>query len=617
MSFLIRQISRTADGREIVRPKVVETSQLIVGRDPSTDIHLPDLGVTLRHAVIQSLGGSRVEIAAAAGLPFDVNGKQTERTEIDAARGADVRLGAHVLSFSKGEGEDAGRVVISVERVGAVSDASEAKDEARAFSLAGVAPPKRATAWTLALLILAVFLVWPLYAFYSNHTAPGEAAMRPAAFHADEMWSSGHLSLVHSNLENDCKACHTQPGVAVRDTACVACHTAIHDHADPRRLAAARTMPGFGDRVQNAVASAFNKPEGACVDCHTEHEGRNAMPVTEQRFCSNCHGTLNERLTDTRILNASDFGTDHPEFRPAIMTDPGAARPTVRRLSLEARPLEDNGLKFPHEIHLVKTGSVARMAQSFGGLYGFGERGLACANCHVPDSSGARFQPITMEQNCGMCHSLAFDQIGGTIRTLRHGDVDQTIADIRAFYRSTGPVRPINFGGQSRRRPGEAMQAATFAEYNRAAAERPGRAEAAVRAVFSQGGACFDCHSVTQPGQNGNPTWGIVPVRQPMRYMQLGWFDHKAHETETCESCHAARTSTNAQDVLLPKIESCRECHGGEGAAKAVPSSCAMCHDYHMDAGAPQQVRDERTRGRLIDSTGRAAAASRSAAQRR
>ena len=83
--------------------------------------------------------------------------------------------------------------------------------------------------------------------------------------------------------------------------------------------------------------------------------------------------------------------------------------------------------------------------------------------------------------------------------------------------------------------------------------------------------------------------------------MSKGWFDHKAHETESCESCHAARTSHTAADVLLPKIESCQRCHGGEDSHKSVPSSCAMCHDYHMDATAPLMIRESRVRGKKLE----------------
>jgi len=76
-------------------------------------------------------------------------------------------------------------------------------------------------------------------------------------------------------------------------------------------------------------------------------------------------------------------------------------------------------------------------------------------------------------------------------------------------------------------------------------------------------------------------------VNQPMRYMKNGWFDHAAHKTESCESCHAAPKSSKASDLLLPGISSCRDCHGGEKAKADVPSSCALCHSYHAGDGAP------------------------------
>lgn len=595
MSFIVRQISRTADGREIVRPRTFEAGEIGIGRDAASDIHLPDLAVALHHAVIRAAGPGRIEIVSIAGLPMDVNGRTTTTETIEVARGGNIRIGSHLLTVSAGEGEEAGDTVIAVERVGALSEASEAKDEQRAFSLAGVAPGRRTMAWTLAVLVLLAFLAWPIWSFATNEYAQA-GERRPVAFHADEMWSSGKLSLAHANLENNCQACHVKPGEAVRDESCVACHSTLHDHADPRRLAAATPSPGAGAKFQRAVAGMFGIPPGRCAACHTEHEGAKAMPVTEQRFCSDCHSGMDQRLTDTAVLNASDFEKDHPQFRPAVMTSP-SPRPVVQRLSLDARPLENHGLKFPHDIHLSKTGGVARMAQTMKVEYGFGDN-LVCADCHVPDPSGARFVKVTMEQNCQMCHSLAFDRVGDTIRTLRHGDPKQVVADLRAFYRSTGPVAPINLGGQARRRPGDAMVMRTSAAFNMAAAARPARADAAIRAVFSEGGACFDCHSVTPPSAPGAVDWGIVPVRLPERYMQKGWFDHKSHETESCESCHAAGASASATDVMLPKIASCRTCHGGERTAKSVPSSCAMCHDYHMDGQAPLMVRNMRDKGK-------------------
>jgi predicted CXXCH cytochrome family protein len=78
-----------------------------------------------------------------------------------------------------------------------------------------------------------------------------------------------------------------------------------------------------------------------------------------------------------------------------------------------------------------------------------------------------------------------------------------------------------------------------------------------------------------------------------MRYMMHGWFDHSAHATQTCASCHAAATSTKATDLLLPGLKSCRTCHGGEASAAKVPSSCAMCHSYHAKQEAPWKPRHD------------------------
>ncbi|MDB5683359.1 MAG: hypothetical protein JWM75_1057 [Sphingomonas bacterium] len=606
MSFILRQVSRSAEGREIVRTRtIVETgieTEIEIGRDPNCEIHLADLAVTLHHARIRRLSPGRIEIVATANLPFDVDGRSTERAEIEVARGASIRMGAHSLAISAGE--QAGDVAITIERVEALSDASQARDEGRLFSLRGVAPGKRASAWVFALLVLVAALGWPLWSFYSYHdenmaqalaATRSPAALRPAGFHADEMWSSGKLSRAHANLEGNCQACHVKPFESVRDDTCTACHAKVHDHADPRRLAAARPEPAPGAKFQLAVANAFNKPEGGCVECHTEHEGAGTMPATAQRFCSDCHGALDQKLRDTKLQNAGDFGTSHPEFRPAIVTNPTGPKPILQRVSLAATPAEESGLKFPHALHLSKTNGVARMAQTMAAEQNFGN-GLDCKDCHIPDSGGTRFQQVDMEKDCAMCHSLAFDRIQGTVRTLRHGDPKAVVADLRAFYRSTAPSRPISLGGMARRRPGDFAAYRTAQDYRLGATSRPGGADGAIRAVFSPGGACFDCHQVVQPSQTKTGTYGVVPVHLPDRYMMKGWFDHAAHDTETCVSCHAAKTSTKSADLLLPNIASCRTCHGGESAHKEVPSSCAMCHDYHVTGGAPASIRQDRKR---------------------
>lgn len=591
MSFIVKYRSTTSGGREIVRPNAVEKDEVTVGRSAECDIVLTDLGVTPHHATLRRTSDTQLGVEGEKSLPLLINNRSKKRGTINIRRGGSIRIGPHRLTIQAGEGEEAGAVVIFVDR----DEIVEKAQAGELFSLRGKVPGKRISAWTFSILILAACLAWPIWTFYQTRAQE----TRADSYHADTMWISGPLSEHHANLANDCQACHQQAFVSVRDSACTECHTDVPDHAEAADMAVAEPDPGAWRGFLLAVGDAFNRPRRSCASCHLEHEGSGAMAPAPQQFCSDCHTDLDARLTDTALLNAHDFGSDHPEFRPRIMTTPGDISGSIaryRRISLEDNPRENTGLKFPHELHLSRTNGVARMGQRLSARYGFGEA-LECADCHVPTPDGARFEPITMEANCQMCHSLAFDVIGGTIRTLRHGEPEMVAADIRAFYRGTGPRRPIDLSGMERRRPGEGNRSRSVGRYQFAAGRRFGRADAAIRAAFTEGGTCFDCHETRRTASRQAP-YDIVPVRQIGRYMHLGWFDHKAHETEDCSSCHAADTSETSADVLLPGIDSCRECHvGAAGDDDLIASTCAMCHSYHQGDGAPYLVRARNVRG--------------------
>ena len=109
--------------------------------------------------------------------------------------------------------------------------------------------------------------------------------------------------------------------------------------------------------------------------------------------------------------------------------------------------------------------------------------------------------------------------------------------------------------------------------------------------------------------------FGIRPVAFPTRYMLHGWFDHRAHQivqrpgqrqlegSAACLSCHRADASSDSGDLLLPNMASCRDCHGGETSRLPVESTCAMCHDYHMDEGVPARLLRQQVRGRRWTTT--------------
>jgi hypothetical protein len=565
MTFRLRQIEVTAAGREIVRDRDVAKPQLTVGRAAENDIHLPDLAIEPSHATIAAAGDSRIEVKALGTLGFALDGAAVTEAVIDARSGAELRFGSFRITVSR---EEDGAVLLLIR---AVADAGGKGDleEKLGFSLAGILPGKRKASWIAVAVIVLLFLFLPIGSYLSRG-ATGTVI-------GDSSWSTGKLSLAHHSLEGKCESCHVRAFVSVRDETCLSCHKTVGDHAAHPRLAEARSGAPFGTKILAAVAHTFGKEgPGSCASCHVEHEGVTRMAAPAQQFCADCHAALKENVPDTLLGDAGDFGTRHPQFTPAVVTDPFAGKRTP--VSLDANPHENSGLTFPHKLHLDKLGGVARMAASIGSERGYGAKGLECSDCHHPTEDGLRFKPIEMERDCEGCHSLAYDKVGTIFRRLRHGDVEQMIADLSV---SRNFDRPVVTG---RERPGDYAEGRPY----HFAFSAPAYNTALIGRALSRDGVCGECHTPTF--ENGMPN--VVPVTLVSRYMQQGWFDHNAHKQEKCTSCHMAEKSSSSADLLLPGIKSCRTCHLGEDAANAeVPSGCAMCHSYHPPFAAPGRDR--------------------------
>jgi predicted CXXCH cytochrome family protein len=221
--------------------------------------------------------------------------------------------------------------------------------------------------------------------------------------------------------------------------------------------------------------------------------------------------------------------------------------------------------------------------------------GLDCSDCHRPQASGVRYLPVEMERDCASCHSLAFRRENGAVRTLAHGDEAAVVRQLRGFYGGRLAPLPPSLRPLARRVPGTAPRAREQIQFEWGAGA-PG-ADAAVRATFSRGGACYGCHTIDSPGA-GSLAYRIRPVAFPMRYLRHGWFDHRPHAKQGCADCHAAATSSSSSDLLIPGLATCRSCHGGEQTSKPVASSCAMCHNYHLKEGAPTMIVRGLTAGR-------------------
>ncbi|MDX2234083.1 MAG: cytochrome c3 family protein [Hyphomonadaceae bacterium] len=626
MTATLRFVTRRANGRETVRTVETASNLLAVGRAPECDIHLPDLRVALRHAQITVVSGGFV-IDASGDNVFSVNRRSVRKLEGRLGAPAAAQFGPYTLTFS----EAAGRLVIDIERVQQTA-AAAAPDADAVFSLKSTWLSKRAASWAAALLVGAVFLAFPL----ASYTMKPNAVAPAARIQAGQLWLSGELSDPHKLLAGDCSACHEAAFVSVRDETCVGCHEDTAHHAKPDRMTLARGAPSMVQRGLRTVADTFNKPAGRCAECHAEHNGADGVAPADAQSCTTCHDGMQARLPDAAVHDASDFGRDHPEFRPTLVAVADPKAPTLTRqwtvpdldrarkereallkppagaaacdgfaagqpnfrglphpgagagLPESARAGDDSGLVFPHDVHLAKDGCVASLAQRLDA--GFGDQ-LACADCHTPTESGAGFLPVSMEKSCASCHSLVFETVGGLTRTLPHGQTNAVIATLLDFYQARVVGAALGGeGAEDRRRPGAAAQrTAGFREA--AFAQASGRAAARVRAVFAEGGACYGCHEITPPTAPERLDFAVAPVTLRDTFLPKGVFDHGAHEIGdlACADCHAAETSRTSADVLVPSIAGCQDCHGGEHAMAKVQSSCVMCHGFHAeDPAAPK-----------------------------
>ena len=625
MSFTLRQVTRRAGGGDIVRARPIAAAEPVVGRGADCDIQIADLAVSLRHARLRQSGPGRVEIQSLGALAVEIDGRFPRQADLTLARSPKIVLGSHELRLTAGEAP--GEVVVTVARAERRRGGSAAGDEAAVFSPPAAVFGKRRLAWALGLGILLACLAAPMAAFFLHQ--------RHGVIHPDQQWSSGPLSSVHGFLRGDCQACHRQAFVAVRDEACAACHGAnrdrasilrtarevrlaggpfapalIRDHAAHDRLFAATPLPAkLGPRIEAMFARAFHHSNDRCASCHLEHltaDGRRRAvatvggPPRKKPFlvnvesCVDCHAGLKARLGATTLLDTPDWGR-HPDFRPLIVVADRGGRPLLRRIALARRPLDHTGLAFSHRLHLGPAGFVARMALELGRRRGYGEP-LACANCHHPDGVGRSFAPVEMTRDCSACHSLAFAGPRSALRNLPHGSVKAVVAELEAFYagRRTGPAP----GLAGRRRPPGIAAEIRWA-WRPVGPPGPPSAQAAraVRAAFAPSGVCAYGHAIGRGGGPATLGFTVTPVHLTARYLPRGAFDHalRAHHLDAagrpaCATCHGARASDRAGDILIPRIAACAACHGRAKpqAARdtqtgvAASAACGECHSYHV-----------------------------------
>lgn len=399
-------------------------------------------------------------------------------------------------------------------------------------------PPFRRRLWLLSLGVPSLALLWLAW-----QGLVGD----------QEVYSSGPVSAAHAVMGEQCGVCHVARagvfGREVNDQACLACHDGP---------------------LHNAKQSFTPR----CALCHVEHLGSRRLAHTSDRACTQCHARLQTKNGPTEFDTAIyGFNDRHPEFAAlrSGRSDPGT-------------------LKLNHEVHLKPD------------LRGpEGPVQMECADCHRPPAvyepwpyGEVEFRPVRALQNkdplaavlpsaymapiayakqCAACHPLRFDE--RFPEPVPHKEPEIIRAFVVKKFREYIARHPAELGRASRPRrrlPGDPLpklpRARTPEQW---VAERVAEAE---RLLWHK--ACKECHSLSYPA-------GQVPqVAKPVmavRWLPHAVFDHEPHRMLACTACHAAApTSRDTQDVLLPSIQTCRQCHRpGKGAE----ARCFECHRYH------------------------------------
>jgi hypothetical protein len=206
---------------------------------------------------------------------------------------------------------------------------------------------------------------------------------------------------------------------------------------------------------------------------------------------------------------------------------------------------------------------------------------------------------ISFDRHCRDCHSLGFDERLPNTQ-LPHGDSETIYPLLFAEYSKLLLLENGEALEDSKnvlRAMPQGTELPTAKDLSPEAIKVQKAARLAEEEVFTRTG-CYLCHTYSEKPVSelrGDQTrYLITKPNVPAVWLTKARFDHGAHENISCESCHEkTRTSTETSEVLLPGIETCRDCHVEGERAGYVRSDCAQCHVYHMALELPAEKKQK------------------------
>lgn len=418
----------------------------------------------------------------------------------------------------------------------------------------------------------------------------------------ERVYWSAPVSSSHAMFQQDCQACHVQPGAplmrlatlsnahhSVRDSDCQGCHAqSSHDHSERMHK----------DNVTG------------CVQCHREHVERQQLADVSDQHCTQCHAQLAVTEGDRVFAeHVTSFAT-HPEFLPfqQVLDDKTLAARSPTGTSpigvADGKWRDRTELRFNHAKHLVDVGVLTPPPAEGNSRTHSDRKVLACNDCHVPDAAGQYMQPINYEQHCAACHKLEFSSklaVGGPLPHEAPEVVFGLLRDRFMKYAEDHPERVTVAPPEEPRLPNKRVEPTAQDKWS-FVDEQMKDVQSGLFANVEQG--CTYCHASTQhePKTTGDIGFTITPPRIPERWFPQSRFDHARHREVSCTVCHDPQyaersdeghakfgmhtqlTSELSRDILMPKLETCHACHGNQPTSSQRPGArahCVDCHDYH------------------------------------
>lgn len=575
MEILITHIATNQRGQTQRDQRRIAGPVLAIGRGTDCQISLPDPRVAIAHASITVSAEGSASIKADAGA-IEINDQPLSAAQLKV--GDRIEIGPYSFQVeAPPAGIPLALAITLTNPLAAVQGNAPRKSP----------HSKRRLSYLLFFGVLLICLLVPiasdLLSAAGGASRPGFDQVQASSERLSRLWNPGAVSPGHQVFGNDCRACHQLPFVQVRDTACLECHRTIKEHYRKAQLTGSQ-----GATVQ----------ETRCAECHRDHKNTQ-MAQPSQQQCADCHRDIKGMASASETGNVTDFRHDHPPFRLSLVNadQPEAKPQRVRQGSAAAATLvEHSNLKFNHKRHLDPAGVRDPEGNIGVSLDADGKPKrniLHCADCHQAEQGGKLMAPISMEQHCQRCHSLAFEP-KLTQRQVPHGSTAAMTTMLSEFYArlALGDVPPdVNTAAldMPRMRPGAVLG---YEDRQRVLQIAERKAQLALRELFETRQVCSTCHNVAPTASAG---WQVRAVHLARVWMPQAQFSHEKHLTQPCTTCHEVSQSTKAEHIALPDIKKCHECHVGvQPVAGKVTSDCASCHKFHFGRdrwhGAPPVV---------------------------